>query len=113
MKESSIPSRLVAAGVETAWEAVSASFERFCLTAGIATLTEMMQQDAVELCGARHARSSDRRRYRWGRTAGKLGFHDGKVAIERPGSVPAGMMPSCHCRVGRQPRPRIGWVAGR
>ena len=37
MKESSIPSRLVAAGVETAWEAVSASFERFCLTAGIAT----------------------------------------------------------------------------
>src|SRR6516225_1402743 len=84
MKESSIPSRLVAAGVETAWEAVSASFERFCLTAGIATLTEMMQQDAVELCGARHARSSDRRGYRWGRTAGKLGFHGGKVAIERP-----------------------------
>ena len=73
MKESSIPSRLVAAGVETAWEAVSASFERFCLTAGIATLTEMMQQDAVELCGARHARSSDRRGYRWGHTAGKLG----------------------------------------
>jgi len=84
MKESSIPSRIVAAGVETAWEAVSASFERFCLTAGIATLTEMMQQDAVELCGARHARSSDRRGYRWGRTAGKLGFHGGKVAIERP-----------------------------
>jgi hypothetical protein len=53
------------------------------LTAGIATLTEMMQQDAVELCGARHARSSDRRGYRWGRTAGKLGFNGGKVAIER------------------------------
>jgi len=84
MKESSIPSRIVAAGVETAWEAVSASFERFCLTAGIATLTEMMQQDAVELCGARHARSSDRRGYRWGHTAGQLGFHGGKVAIERP-----------------------------
>jgi putative transposase len=43
-----------------------------------------MQHDAVELCGARHARSSDRRGYRWGRTAGKLGFHGGKVAIERP-----------------------------
>src|SRR3974390_1904636 len=84
MKESSIPSRIVAAGVETAWGAGSASFERFCLTAGIATLTEMMQQDAFELCGARHARSSDRRGYRWGHTAGQLGFHGGKVAIERP-----------------------------
>ena len=69
MKESSIPSRIVAAGVETAWEAVSASFERFCLTAGIATLTEMMEQDAVALCGTRHERSSDRRGYRWGRAS--------------------------------------------
>ena len=63
---------------------MAASFERFCLTAGIATLAEMMEQDAVELCGPRHGRGSDRRGHRWGRTAGKLGFHGGKVAIERP-----------------------------
>ena len=84
MKKDSIPAGLVASGIETAWENVTASFERFCLTAGIATLTEMMEQDAVELCGSRHERGSDRRGYRWGRTAGKLGFHGGKAAIERP-----------------------------
>ena len=55
-----------------------------CLTAGIATLSEMMEQDAVDLCGARHGRNVDRRGYRWGRTVGKLGFHGGKVAIQRP-----------------------------
>jgi transposase-like protein len=67
-----------------AWENVAASFERFCLTAGIATLAEMMERDATKLCGARHERSDDRRGYRWGHAAGKLGFHGGKVAIERP-----------------------------
>jgi transposase-like protein len=84
MKKDSISAGLVASGVETAWENVTASFERFCLTAGIATLTEMMEQDAVEVCGSRHERGSDRRGYRWGRTAGKLGFHGGKAAIDRP-----------------------------
>ena len=81
MKKDSTP---VALGLEVAWENVAESFERFCLTAGIATLSEMMEQDAIDLCGARHVRSVGRRGYRWGRTAGKLGFHGGKVAIDRP-----------------------------
>ena len=38
----------------------------------------------IELCGVRHGRSVDRRGYRWGGTMGRLGFHGGKVAIERP-----------------------------
>lgn len=84
MKKVSTAAGIVASGLETAWENVTASFERFCLTAGVATLSEMMEQDAVTLCGPRHGRSIDRRGYRWGRTAGKLGFHGGKVAIERP-----------------------------
>jgi hypothetical protein len=75
---------LVAPGIETVWENVTASFERFCLTGGIATLTEMMEQDAVELCGSPHERGSDRRGYRWGRTTGKLGFHGDKASIDRP-----------------------------
>jgi len=83
MKKDSRGAGIVALGLETAWENVAASFERFCLTAGAATLSEMMEQDAVALCGARHVRSVDRRGYRWGRPAGKLGFHGGKVAIER------------------------------
>ena len=84
MKKDSAAAGIVALGLETAWENVAASFERFCLTAGIATLSEMMEQDAIELCGVRHGRSVDRRGYRWGGTRGKLGFHGGKVAIERP-----------------------------
>jgi hypothetical protein len=44
----------------------------------------MMEQDAEQACGARHARSDGRRGHRWGRTQGKIGFHAGKVAVERP-----------------------------
>ncbi len=84
MKRDSTSAGIVASGLEVAWENVAVSFERFCLTAGIATLSEMMEQDAVDLCGSRHGRSVGRRGYRWGRTAGRLGFHGGKVAIERP-----------------------------
>src|SRR3979411_1939681 len=70
--------------VDKAWEAVSVSFDRFCLTAGIEALGTMMEKDAEEACGARHARSDGRSGHRWGRTQGKIGFHAGKVAVERP-----------------------------
>jgi putative transposase len=63
---------------------VTVSFDRFCLTAGIATLAEMMERDTAELCGRRYGPHGGRRGHRWGRTTGKLGFHGGKVAIERP-----------------------------
>src|SRR6202048_4106558 len=70
--------------VGKAWDEVSASFDRFCLAAGVEALGAMMEKDAEEACGARHARSEGRRGYRWGRTQGKIGFHAGKVAVERP-----------------------------
>jgi len=70
--------------VQEAWQGVGESFERFCLTAGIATLTQMMEADAVLLCGPRHGRAPERTGHRWGRTAGKVDFHGGKVAVERP-----------------------------
>ena len=41
------------------WHEVSASFDRFCLAAGIDALGAMMEKDAEEVCGARHARSED------------------------------------------------------
>jgi hypothetical protein len=44
----------------------------------------MMEAAAEVACGPRHSRSKDRHGHRWGRTAGKIGFHAGKVAIERP-----------------------------
>ena len=73
-----------AAIVAEAWQDVGASFERFCLTAGICTLTEMLEQDTARLCGPRHARGPGRTGHRWGRTSGQIGFHGGTVAIERP-----------------------------
>jgi transposase-like protein len=70
--------------VEQAVDEVRASFERLCLTAGLATLSGMMEEDAARLCGPRHGRSDDRAGHRWGKTKGKIGFHGGKIEIERP-----------------------------
>jgi putative transposase len=70
--------------VGKAFEEVSASFERFCLAAGIEALGEMMEKDASQACGPRHSRAESRRGYRWGRTRGKIGFHGGKTEVERP-----------------------------
>ena len=67
-----------------AWEEVSASFDRFCLAAGIEALGMMLEKDAQEACGSRHSRAEGRRGYRWGRTQGKIGFHGGRGDIERP-----------------------------
>ena len=70
--------------VGKAMEEVAASFDRFCLAAGIEALGEMMEKDAVQVCGSRHLRAETRRGYRWGRTRGKIGFHAGKIDVERP-----------------------------
>ena len=65
------------------WQTVRESFDRFCLTAGIATLASMMEDDAERLCGPRHSRSKRRGGHRWGRTTGRLDFHGGTVPVER------------------------------
>lgn len=72
------------AAVEDARDAVGASFEHFCLMAGLASLTQMLEEDAMTLAGVPHARAADKPGYRWGRTKGSLGFHGGKVEMERP-----------------------------
>ena len=92
--------------VEEAWQQVGASFERFCLTAGIATLAGMMEGDAARLCGVRYGRDDGKGGYRWGRTKGKLGFHGGKVALERP-RVRAATAARSRCRVGRRRWPQV------
>jgi hypothetical protein len=63
---------------------VDSSFERFCLTAGIGAIEQMLCEDAQQLVGTRHNRGADRVGQRWGRTKGKIGFHGGKVAVHRP-----------------------------
>ena len=63
---------------------MDSSFERFCLTAGIGAIEQMLRDDAERLGGGRHNRGDGRLGHRWGRTQGKIGFHGGKVAVRRP-----------------------------
>ncbi len=70
--------------VGKAFEEAAASFDRFCLAAGVEALGKMLEKDATEFCGARHSRARERRGYRWGRTRGKIAFHAGKIDIKRP-----------------------------
>src|SRR5262249_22485309 len=74
----------VSESLETAWQDVDSSFERFCLTAGIGAIEQMLCEDAQQLAGAPHNRSGGRVGHRWGKTKGKIGFHGGKVAVHRP-----------------------------
>src|SRR3974390_1802347 len=83
-KPTTLTAVVPAANIEEAWQEVGASFERFCLTAGLATLSSMMEEDAVQLCGRRYGRQDGKAGHRWGKTKGKLGFHGGKVELERP-----------------------------
>ena len=70
--------------LEAAWQDVDRSFERFCLTAGIGAIEQMLCEDAQQLAGAPHGRGGGRVGQRSGRTQGKIGFHGGKVAVHRP-----------------------------
>jgi putative transposase len=70
--------------LEAAWQDVNSSFERFCLTAGISALEQMLHEDAERLAGPRHGRGEGRSGRRWGATEGKVGFHGGKVSVRRP-----------------------------
>ena len=67
-----------------AWQDVDSSFERFCLTAGIGAMEQMLCEDAQQLAGPCHGRGGERAGQRWGTTKGKIGFHGGKVAVDRP-----------------------------
>ena len=83
-KPTTLTAVVPAANIEEAWQEVGAGFERFCLTAGLAALSSMMEEDAVQLCGPRYGREDGKAGHRWGKTKGKLGFHGGKVELERP-----------------------------
>jgi putative transposase len=70
--------------LEMAWQDVDSSFERFCLTAGIGAMEQMLCEDAQQLAGEPHSRGGSRIGQRWGRTQGKISFHGGRVAVRRP-----------------------------
>ena len=106
------PSSLaLAPSLETAWQDVDSSFERFCLTAGIGAIEQMLCEDAQRLAGEPHNRGGGRVGHRWGRTKGKIGFHGGKVAVHRRGCAVTTAM-KLRCRPGGRHRPRTGLAAG-
>jgi putative transposase len=70
--------------VETAWDKVGESFEQFCLTAGVASLVQMFGEDADTLAGSRYGHCTDKPGHRWGTAKGQVGFHGGKIELERP-----------------------------
>ena len=63
-KPTTLTAVVPAANIEEAWQEVGASFERFCLTAGLATLPSMMEEDAVQLCGPRYGRKDGKAGHR-------------------------------------------------
>src|SRR2546423_3099492 len=99
------------APVGKAWEEVSASFDRFCLAAGIETLGAMMEADAEVACGPRHSRSEERNGHRWGRTAGKIGFHAGKVKSSGRGYA-GSTAQNCRWQAGSRRSRKIGSASG-
>jgi putative transposase len=83
-KDSTLPTAPVAGAVDEALTEVQQSFERLCLAAGIEALGAMMEADVEAACGPRHGRVEKRAANRWGSTRGAIGFHGGKVGVERP-----------------------------
>src|SRR5665811_1211701 len=71
-------------GLEAAWQDVDSSFDCFCLVAGIGAMEQVLREDAQRLTGPRHGRGGGRVGQRWGMTKGKIGFHGGNVAVQRP-----------------------------
>src|SRR3954451_15534793 len=67
--------------VKEAFQEVQSSFENFCLLAGIEAFQDLLEEEAADLCGERHQRHEDRRR--WGKARSPVAFHGGRVDIER------------------------------
>ena len=70
--------------LEAAWQDVDISFDRFGLVAGIGAIEQVLREDAQHLTGPRHGRGGDRIGSRWRLTKGKIGFHGGNAAVQRP-----------------------------
>ena len=67
--------------VKAAFQEVQSSFENFCLLAGIEAFQDLLEEEAADLCGERHQRYEDRRR--WGKARSPVAFHGGRIDIER------------------------------
>jgi hypothetical protein len=78
------PSFALVPSLETAWQDVDRSFERFCLTAGIGAIEQMLRDDAQQLTGVPYSRGEHRVGHRWGRTKGKIAARVSRADIKSP-----------------------------
>ena len=111
-KPTTLTAVVPAANIEEAWQEVGASFERFCLTAGLATLSSMMKEDAVQLCGPRYGREDGKAGHRWGKTKGNWASMAARSSLSGPGYALA-TGKRCPCRAGRRLCPMTCWASGR
>lgn len=65
-------------------EVVRHDLREFVVQMGMAALLTMLEEDRTAICGARHARTEERRAYRHGTTPGELVFGGRRVQVDRP-----------------------------
>jgi len=114
MQERSTSTAIPTNAIKTeALASISASFERFCLAAGLEALAEMTEQDALAACGERHERGGRRKAHRWGKTKGKIRFPRRQG---RAGASPASRLRrqgAGSSQLGRPRRAKTGTANGR
>ena len=98
--------------LETAWQDVDSSFERFCLTAGIGALEQMLCEDAQRLAGAHRIVAVEAASV----TAGaRPKARSASMAARLPciaRGCAASTATNFRCRPGRRHRLRTGLVTG-
>ena len=97
-------------GLEAAWHDVDISFDRFCLVAGIGAVEQVLREDAQRLSGPRHGHGGGRIGHQWGITKGKIGFHGGNVAVQRPGVAMTAMRRAA--KLDGDPGRGLAWPLG-
>jgi hypothetical protein len=96
--------------LETAWQDVDSSFERFCLTAGIGAIEQMLCEDAQQLAGRIIVAEA---------ALATAGAGPREKSVSMVARLPC-IAPGCavttamklRCRPGRRHRPRTGLAAG-
>ena len=97
--------------LQTAWQDVDGSFERFCLTAGIGAIEQMLREDAQQLAGAPHSRGGGRVGYRWGKTKARSASMAARSLCIARGYAALTAM-KFRCRPGPRRRPRTSLATG-
>jgi hypothetical protein len=102
------PSFALVPSLEAPWQDVDRSFERFCLTAGIGAIEQMLRDDARQLTGVPYSRGEHRVGRAGARPKARSAFTAARSPwIGRACAPTTGVKSSC--RPGRR---RLAWTVG-